>query len=510
MGDEDDEPFRKLFTGGSIVFVGEMFGLAISFLSTLVIGRLLGPEGYGAIALGSAALATVSTLVLLGMHTGVGRFLPRYDDPARRRGVLVSAFQLVLPLSLLAGGGLIVFAEPIAASVFSDESVAPVLRVFGLAMPFASVEKLAVGGIQGTKRSTPKVFVENVTAHITRLVLAVIILALGFDAAGVAWAYVLGHAAAAMLGVYYLYRYTSLFTRTEATPMHRELLAFSAPLIVSSIMVKILADIDTFLLGYFVSTADVGIYNVLYPLATMLTAVLASFGFLFVPILSELHAEGDVAEMKHMYQLVTKWIFMVSLPIVLVIALFPELLLRYTYGPDYVEGAFALSILAVGFFIHAVAGPNYKTLTAMGNTRLIMYDNIGAAALNVALNVVLIPRYSYLGASVATVISYFLLNVAYSTQLYTRTGIHPFGASLFKPATIAVASIGAVYLVVTSLVTVTIFVFVPLFALFLAIHAVVTLRFGGIEREEVLLLLDLEERLGVDLGPAKAVAKRLL
>ncbi|MCL7417713.1 MAG: flippase, partial [Halalkalicoccus sp.] len=110
----DAEPFQKLFTGGSIVFVGEMFGLGISFLSALVIGRLLGPEGYGAIALGSAALATVSTVVLLGMHTGIGRFLPRYDDPERRRGVLVSAFQLVLPLSILAGGVLIVFAEPIA------------------------------------------------------------------------------------------------------------------------------------------------------------------------------------------------------------------------------------------------------------------------------------------------------------------------------------------------------------------------------------------------------------
>lgn len=506
----DDEPFRKLFAGGSIVFVGEMFGLGVSFLSTLVIGRLLGPEGYGAIALGSAALATASTLVLLGMHTGVGRYLPRYEDPTRRRGVIVSAFQLVLPLSILAGGGLIAFAEPIASVAFSDPSVAPVLRVFGLAMPFASVEKLAVGGIQGSKRSTPKVAVENVAAHVTRLVFAVVILWLGYDAVGVAWAYVLGHAAAAGLGVYYLYRYTPLFTRIEATSMHRELLAFSAPLIVSAIMVKILANLDTFLLGYFTSTAEVGVYNVLYPLATMLTVVLASFGFLFVPILSELHAEDDTAEMTHIYQLVTKWIFMASLPIFLVLALFPELLIRYTYGPQYTEGALTLSVLAVGFFTHAIAGPNYKTLTAMGHTRLIMLDNVGAAGLNVALNIVLIPRYSYLGAAVATVIAYFLLNIAYSTQLYTRTGIHPFGASLLKPATATLVSIGAIYLLVTSLVTVTLPVFLALFALFLAIHAVVTFRFGGIEREEIILVLDVEERLGVDLGPAKTVAKRLL
>lgn len=505
-----DETFRKLFAGGSIVFVGEMFGLGISFLSALVIGRLLGPEGYGAIALGAAALGTVSTVVLLGMHTGVGRFLPRYDDAEHRRGVIVSAFQLVLPLSILAGGVLIVFAEPIATRAFGDSDVAPVLQVFGLAMPFASIEKLTIGGIQGSKRSTPKVLVENVTAHVTRLLLAVVILWLGYSAAGVAWAYVFGHIAAAALGVYYLYRYTPLFSRAKAVSMHRELLAFSAPLIISAIMVKILADIDTFLLGYFVSTADVGIYNVLYPLATMLTVVLASFGFLFVPILSELHAEGETEEMAHIYRLVTKWIFMASLPLFLVIALFPELLIRYTFGPQYTEGAFTLSILAAGFFVYAIVGPNYKTLTAMGYTRLIMLDNIGAAALNVVLNIVLIPQYSYLGAAVATVISYFLLNVAYSTQLYTRTKIHPFSTALLKPAAAALVSIGGIYLVVTAVVTVTLPIFIPLFLLFLVIHGVVTLRFGGIEREEVVLVLDLEDRLGVDLGPAKTIAKRFL
>ncbi|MCH7659760.1 MAG: hypothetical protein IH933_03990 [Euryarchaeota archaeon] len=47
----------------------------------------------------------------------------------------------------------------------------------------------------------------------------------------------------------------------------------------------------------------------------------------------------------------------------------------------------------------------------------------------------------------------------------------------------------------------------PLRALF-SIHAVVILRFGGVEHEEI--VLDLEERLGVDLGPAKTLAKRFL
>jgi hypothetical protein len=36
------------------------------------------------------------------------------------------------------------------------------------------------------------------------------------------------------------------------------------------------------------------------------------------------------------------------------------------------------------------------------------------------------------------------------------------------------------------------------------------LRFGGIEEEEIMLVLSLEERLGVDLGPLKRVAGRVI
>ena len=82
MANKSESIFTTLFTSGSIVFVGEILGLGLSFLSSLAIGRLLGPERYGAITLGATVITASSTFVLLGMHTGVGRFLPRNDDDA--------------------------------------------------------------------------------------------------------------------------------------------------------------------------------------------------------------------------------------------------------------------------------------------------------------------------------------------------------------------------------------------------------------------------------------------
>ncbi|WP_259517329.1 hypothetical protein [Halanaeroarchaeum sp. HSR-CO] len=65
-----------------------------------------------------------------------------------------------------------------------------------------------------------------------------------------------------------------------------------------------------------------------------------------------------------------------TVPVFLVVALFSDMTITVTFGSEYMEGGTALSLLAVGYFIHAIAGPNANTLTAVGRTRLIMWDNV--------------------------------------------------------------------------------------------------------------------------------------
>jgi O-antigen/teichoic acid export membrane protein len=72
-----------------------------------------------------------------------------------------------------------------------------------------------------------------------------------------------------------------------------------------------------------------------------------------------------------------------------------------------------------------VLGLNGTTLTSLGWTRAILAVNIVAAVANIVLNLYLIPRYSLIGAAVATTLSYVLINALYSSVLYVRTGIVP-------------------------------------------------------------------------------------
>ncbi|WP_458187737.1 hypothetical protein [Haladaptatus sp. NG-WS-4] len=69
-----------------------------------------------------------------------------------------------------------------------------------------------------------------------------------------------------------------------------------------------------------------------------------------------------------------------------------------------------------------------------------MYENV--ATVNVALNLVLIPRYSYLGAAVVITLSYLLMNVLYFSQHYWTVGIHLFRGMFVRTAVAAGVAAG--------------------------------------------------------------------
>jgi O-antigen/teichoic acid export membrane protein len=292
--------------------------------------------------------------------------------------------------------------------------------------------------------------------------------------------------------------------------MHRELLSFSLPLMISGAMARVLRDLDTYLLSYFSETASVGVYNIVYPIAMLPMFVLTSFGYLFMPVISELHSEGRNADMSSLYSLVTKWVFFGTLPILLPIAMFPETTIRLTFGPEYVSGAVALSVLTAGYAFSALLGPNSSLLTSIGRSRLVMYDNAFAVVLNFVVNLVLIPRYGIVGAAGATVASYFAMNVLFSYQVYTETGAYPVSTAIVKPALSAFALMGGVYLLVNFVVDPGILGIVLIYASFLSLYGVSLLVLGAVEREEVMLVLQFEDRFSVDLGPLKRLAAKLM
>jgi len=205
----------------------------------------------------------------------------------------------------------------------------------------------------------------------------------------------------------------------------RELVSFSAPLFLTGVLSLVLSDVDTLMLGALSTRADVGIYNVVYPTAILLLIFLRSFRFLYMPRISELDEADRHAAIRSNYDLITKWLYFTTTPVLVLFIVRSESIITLLYGAEYAPGSRALVILALGFYLHSVLGLNGTTLTSLGWTRTILAVNVVAAVANILLNLYLIPRYSLIGAAIATTLSYVLINALYSSVLYGRTGIVP-------------------------------------------------------------------------------------
>lgn len=510
--DEGDSSVETLFSGGVIVLLGLVLELGISFLGKLVIAPYLGRTAYGSVSLGITTAAIGSTLVLLGLHTGIARYLPRFDNPAGERSILLSGFRIAVPLALLAGIVLYVASPPLAGALAGDGTtpaeLTRVLRVFALAVPFGAVMKLAIGTVQGKQTALPKVAIQNVTFPVVRIIAIVLAVLLGGRAFGISLAYLASYVAAAAVGLYFLARYTTLFDRSiHAEIRYRELLSFSLPLVITTAMTIVLSDIDMYMLGLFDGPAVVGDYNVIYPIAELLTTALTAFGFLLLPAISELESDGDIADIRRLFQVVTKWVVVTTLPLFLVVVAFPGRTIALTFGPEYLGGSRALAVLSIGFFVNAALGLNKGALTSIGRTRLVMYDDITGAGVNVLLNLVLIPEYGLLGAAVATTASYILLNGLYSAQLYRRTSIQPLSRSLAAPLVVGAGTLGVVYLLGRASPVLDRLTLIGLFVGFCVLYGVAIVRFG-IDSEEIRILVAAEERLGIDLSALKQFLDR--
>lgn len=193
--------------------------------------------------------------------------------------------------------------------------------------------------------------------------------------------------------------------RDEASASLREILAFGRHSLVIGLVYLGLGQVDRLMLGFLDTLEGVGLYSVPSRYARLLLVALYIFPPLVGPVFAR-HLQGDRQRALDVYRssarLTAQIVAAVGLALVLA---GPELLTVFA-GPDYAAAADILYWLVAGVFLIASVGNNGLLLQMGGQEGLEMRLSLLALALNVVLNVLLIPGYGPLGAAVATTISY--------------------------------------------------------------------------------------------------------
>ncbi len=429
MGERERE-LSALLSSAALVMAGGMVGSAVTLAERVVIGRLLTPAAYGEVSIGLAVFTLTSTLALAGCSQGISRFVPRYETLEDQRGVWVSGLAITWAFSLSAALVLFLTADWIASTLFETDAAVTLLRVLAIALPFVVGFQIAVAAIRGYENTVYRTIVHDLVDPLMRIGLIAILLLAGMGIVAAGIAYLLAAVATFVVAHLLLNRLMPL--RGAYQTHTRELVMFSAPLVVSSIVGTLLTRTDTVMLGYFRSSFEVGMYDAAYPLASGLLVVLTAFGFLYLPMASRLDSDGNRDAVDDIYATTTKWVYIVTFPAFLLFIVFPEAVIGIFFGAEYSEAARVLPILAIGFFASAAVGRDRETLSALGSTAWIAVGNLTGLILNIGINLVAIPRYGFIGAGVASVISLLGVHLVICGVLWQAYDITPFSPEAIR------------------------------------------------------------------------------
>ena len=454
----------RLARGGMVNFAGFVANSLFGFLLIIVVGRGLGASGAGPFFTAIALFYILSNTIELGADTGLVRMIPRYRAQARVHDIRSALRVGLLPVAAAGAVGALVlfaFAPQISRALTTGtdpEALVPYLRVLAPFLPLASALTVTTAATRGFGTMVPYALIQNFAQPGLRpiLLLAVIALGLGTTAVALAWAVPIGLSvvvAGIVLWrmVFHVERRDGAAPPTAPREVAREFWRFSAPRAVSAVFATLVTWLDTLLVGALYGTREAGIYTAAARYVLLGTALLMAITLVIGPQISGLLTRGDHDRAEAVYRMATWWLMVVSWPAFFTLIAFSPLLLS-VFGQEFTSGESVTVIMAVASLLVTAVGPSAMVLLMGGKSFVQLVNVVVGLAINVILNVILIPRLGMTGAAIAWAATLLSNNVLSVVEVWVFLRLHPLGSGFWLVAAAATFCFGVVGLVARGLV----------------------------------------------------------
>jgi O-antigen/teichoic acid export membrane protein len=407
---------RKIAYNVAFGSVAKVFSTILALVSIGFITRYLGKEGFGNYATVLAFLSFFASIADLGLYSIVTREISR--PKANESKIIGNIFALRVFASiliLLISPAIIWFLDYpievkrgilIAVASFVFSSSYQVLN--GVFQKNLAMDKVATGELIGK------------AIQVSVIILA-IKLQLGFD-------WIIGALFLNMLANFLIILFWSrkfiTFKMEFDFKYWKLFLKESFSVGVGAMIVFVYFKMDTIMLSWMKTSADVGIYNVAYKVLENLTFFPAMIIGLILPIMSNtiLH---DKFRFKDISDKTFKFFVLVTTPLVIGTLFLAKDIVSLIGGGQFFESAVVLKILV--FAIVAIFfGTFFINILIAANLQKKLMPIYGAAAIfNVAANFIFIPKFSYIASANISVITEALVAILAFAVVYKKIKYKP-------------------------------------------------------------------------------------
>lgn len=393
----------------TLIYIPAKFFPAIfGFIGLTVYTRVFSPAEFGTYSLIMATIGIIGVFAYLWIDQSNLRFFQPYKNDHKLNTFFSTLF--ILLFGTLIGLSIILFSLS-RLSLLPSDITKYLILVIGV-MFTNSVFEIAMDILVSNRK--PKIY-SGLRSFSVISYLAVslwFIYVLNYRVSAVLFGYFLTNLILFVVIIvkFQLYKYISL--KSFSIETLKEFIGYGIPLLVSLILSWILILSDRYFIEYFRGSYEVGLYSASYQLADYPIGLISStiVTAAFPIIIDTWEKKGDKATID-LVSNVMKYYILFSIPmLVYVIILSKELML--ILGNSYSDGYIVLPWVCFSSLMLGLCGYINKGLELKKKTRVLSFI-VGIAAIsNIALNFVLIPRYGFYGAAVATGIAYLIYFIA--------------------------------------------------------------------------------------------------
>jgi len=368
--------------------IGNISKYLLNLLFPLVVSKLYGTDILGQYTYGYSIITLVIFLGSLGLDIGLLYFIPRDDNK-----YITSAFVINF-----IGSSVIILILFIFIKDNIVRSMLPLIYLLSAEQLFFSIYRV--------KQKIKEFFLINgIISFTIRIVITAIFFYL-FEANP--YNIIIATYISVVISIIFYYiQQKNMFGKFVVS---KELIFYSLPLIVGSIMSVLMSNTDMIMIGNMLDKKEVGIYKVAAEIATLPSMILIILNTVFPPIISRLYHNNEMDKLRYMYKKSARILSLSSGVIVLIIIIFRKGILSY-YGMEFLAGEYVIIFRGIGQLMNASVGSVWYLITMTGRPKVNMIGKILAASLNVVFNIMLIPKFGISGAALASMISVGFVNI---------------------------------------------------------------------------------------------------
>lgn len=413
--------------------LGPLILNGVYFFTIPIFTRALGPASYGVVAIFTTWVQFFTVIVGLQTSGSIATSMVYFEEDERdkyRSSVMtLSAVALAVTTAVVA-----VFIGPISGFM----KLSPFVVFLSIAQAFGAFCLGFMNIVLTYEKRAFLNFVLSVLTTVATVVLSIVLIFTVFRGERNYLGRILGMAIPNILMGVLLFLYFIRRGRTGYDARYwRFCLPLVVPLIFHGLSQIVLSQTSKVVIQQTLDETTVGIYSLVVTVANILVILYNALNNTWVPFYYEYLKSGDHDKLRRRTR---NYLFLFTILVMGFILVSPEVVVIFA-GEKFAKGVDLLPVLAVGSYMTYLYSFSVNYQFFHRRTVNIATGTVLAAAVNIGLNLLLIPRIGMMGAAIATAVSYAALFLFHECiARFVIRGDYPYGWTTYLVSMLCVAA----------------------------------------------------------------------